>query len=223
MALTRRPLPAWALRVAFAATLVSLGGCSTVEVPYAENHPATGQKTARAVHHWDVLADDVAGRIAGKISEWPAGEYPIHVAPPPAGTGFDNGFRKLLITRLLDRGVPLSLQPTAVTLSFETQVVPHRPGLQAWTRLAPGVGVTRDEAAWVAHAQAGAISDLTQYAISSAVRTEVLITTSLESGDRFLARTADIYYIDRDDVPLYLAPPPSPPPAPVKTWKVVAP
>jgi len=209
-----RPCPARAWRWAAAAALpLVLGGCSALDVPRADSHPPSGQKTARAVHHWDVLADDVAGRIAGKISEWPAGEYPIHVAPPPGGTSFDNGFRKLLATHLLDRGVALSTQPVAVTLRIETQVVPHPPGPLAWAYLARGVGVARDVA----------LPDATQYASGDAARTELLVTTSLESGDRYLARTADIYTIDRDDAPLYLAPPPPPPPAPVKTWKVVAP
>jgi len=240
----RRAFSARALRAAAAAAALALGGCSSLDVPRADNYPATDQKKARAVHHWDVLADDVAGRIAGKISDWPAGEYPIHVAPSPGGTSFDNGFRKLLITRLLDRGVALSTQPAAVTLSFETQVVQHRSravslGPLPWTRLALGVGVARD---WYLHEQSarsmlagavalGAVADLTQYAIDGPAaggptRTEVLVTTSLESADRYLARTADIYYIERDDTVLYQAPPPPPPPPPptlVKTWRVVAP
>ena len=232
---------------ATAALAVLLGGCSSLDVPRADNYPATDQKKARAVHHWDVLADDVAGRIAGKISAWPAGEYPIYLAPSPGDTSFNNGFRKLLITRLLDRGVVLSTQPTAVTLTFETQVVQHNARVQTWgpmpwTRLALGVGVARD---WYLFRQGagsmlagvaalGAVTDLTQYAIDGSAaggptRTEVLITTSLESGDRYLASTADVYYVEPDDSSLYKTqlppppPPPPPPPTPVKTWRVVAP
>lgn len=221
-----------------------LGGCSSLDVPRADNYPASDQKKARAVHHWDVLADDVAGRIAGKIREWPAGEHPIHVASPAGDTSFSNGFRKLLITRLLDRGVALSTQPAAVTLSLETQVVQHQArvtsfGPLPWTRLALGVGVARD---WHLYHQSpgsmlagvaalGLVTDITRYAIAGPAaggptRTEVLVTTSLEGGDRYLARTADVYYIEHDDAVLYQAPPPPPPPAPptpVKTWKVVAP
>lgn len=229
---------------AFAACLLTLGGCTALDVPRADNYPATDQKKARAVHHWDVMADDVAGRIADKIAGWPAGEYPIHVPLPPGDTSFDNGFRQLLITRLLDRGVALSTQPAAVTLRFDTQVVQHHSHLVSrgplpWTRLALGVGVARD---WYLYEQSarsmlagtvalGAVADLTQYAIDGPAaggptRTEVLVTTSLESGDRYLARTADIYYIERADAALYQPPPPAPPPpppTPVKTWRVVAP
>ncbi|CAN7574128.1 hypothetical protein ASF11_20330 [Acidovorax sp. Leaf76] len=234
-------------RAAAASIVLLLAGCSSLDVPRADNYPATDQKKARAVHHWDVLADDVASRVAGKISAWPPGEYPIYVAPSAGDTSFNNGFRKLLITRLLDRGVTLSTQPTAVTLTFETQLVQHEArvvsmGPMPWTRLALGVGVARD---WHLYHQSagsmlggivalGAITDLTQYAISGAAaggptRTEVLITTSLESADRYLARTADVYYIEQDDSGLYKAkapeppPPMPPPPTPMKTWRVVAP
>ena len=226
------------------AALVLLGGCASLDIPRADHYPATDQKKARAVHHWDVLADDVAHRIAEKISAWPAGEYPIFVAASPGDSSFNNGFRKLLITRLLDRGVTLSTQPAAVTLTFETQLVQHEARVNStgplpWTRLALGVGVARD---WYLYQQSaasvlagitalGVVTDLTQYAIrgpaaGGPTRTEVLITTSLESGDRYLARTADVYYIEPEDSTLYrarAAEPPMPPPTAVKTWRVVAP
>ena len=76
------------------ALVLLLAGCSSLDVPRADNYAATDQKKARAVHHWDVLADDVASRVAGKISAWPAGEYPIYVAPSAGDTSFNNGFRK---------------------------------------------------------------------------------------------------------------------------------
>ena len=231
-----------AVTLALAALLAA--GCSSLDVPRADNYPASDQKKARAVHHWDVLADDVAGRIAGKIAAWPPGEHPIHVASAPGDSSFGNGFHKLLVTRLLDRGVTLSTQPAAVTLHVETQLVQHEAPVanrapMPFTRLALGVGVARD---WYLHSQStasmlggvtalGAVADLTRYAVDGPAaggptRTEVLITTSLESGDRYLARTADVYYVEHDDAVLYQARLPEPPPAPpvpVKTWQVVAP
>lgn len=219
-----------------------LVGCSTLDVPRADNYLASGQKKARAVHHWDVLADDVAARIAEKISGWPAGEHPIYVANAGEST-FNQGFRKLLITRLVDRGVALSTEPTAVELSFDTQLVQHPAAVSnstsmPWTRLAAGIAVARD---WYLYAQGtasavagglavGVLLDASQLATQGAAaggptRTEVLITTSLESGSRYLARTADVYYIEQDDTVLYQmkGPSPSPQPVPLKTWKVVAP
>jgi hypothetical protein len=54
-------------------------------------------------------------------------------------------------------------------------------------------------------------------------RTEVLITTTLKSHDRYLAGSADMYYIERADAALYQPAAPVAPPSPVKTWKVVTP
>ena len=216
------------------------GGCSTLDIPRADNYPATGQKKARAVHHWDVLASDVAQRIVEKIGDWPVGEYPIYI-PPPGNSGFNLGFRKLLITRLVDRGITVSTQPTAVELVFDAQIVQHNAPVSnslqmPFTRLATGIAVARD---WHLYAQsgtsvltgalaAGALLDVGLLATRGAAaggptRTEVLITTSLESGQRYLARTADVYYIEADDTPLYTVPPPPPAPTPIKSWRVIAP
>lgn len=74
-----RSLPT-VVRPALLALLLLAAGCSTLDVPRADNYAASGQKKVRAVHHWDVLADDVAARVANKISEWPAGEHPIYLA-----------------------------------------------------------------------------------------------------------------------------------------------
>ena len=54
-------------------------------------------------------------------------------------------------------------------------------------------------------------------------RTEVLITTTLKTQDRYLTGSADMYYIERADAALYQPELPPPAPAPLRTWKVVAP
>ncbi|ODS91367.1 MAG: hypothetical protein ABS45_11795 [Comamonas sp. SCN 65-56] len=226
---------------------VLLGGCSTLDVPRADNYPATGQKKARAVHHWEVLAEDVAARVAHKIADWPAGEYPIQlVADDPSS--FNQGFVKLLRVHLLDHGVTLSAVATQVQLRVETQVVQHEaqdfvnsPLALPVTTLGAGVGVIYD---WQTHYASrtllpgaatgigvglGLVADLARYhtqgaAAGGPTRTEVLVTTTLQNGDRYLAGSADLYYIERADAALYLPPPPPPPPAPAaKVWKVVTP
>lgn len=237
-----RPLP-WrtlALPTLLAATLL-VGGCGTLDVPRADNYPATDQKKARAVHHWDVLADDVATRVAEKIAAWPAGEHPIYVSAADGST-FNQGFRKLLIVRLLDRGVVLSTTPSMVELAVEAQLVQHQALVSnslrlPWTRLGAGIAVARD---WHLYAQGtasgvasalglGLAMDMTTLgadgvAAGGPTRTEVLITTALKSGDRYLAGSADVYYIEREDAVLYQPPPLTPPPpTPIKQWKVVAP
>ena len=225
---------------------VLLVGCSNLDVPRADNYPATGQKKARAVHHWNVLADDVAARVAEKIVAWPAGEYPIHVKVAD-NSSFNQGFLSLLRVRLLDRGVVLSVVPTDVELEVQTQLVQHEATVPSnlpiplpWTMLATGVGVWRD---WEVHYSdrtllpgvaiaigvgVGLAMDLAQRhtqgdAAGGPTRTEVLITTTLKSHDRYLAGSADMYYIERADAALYQPAAPVAPPSPVKTWKVVTP
>ncbi len=144
-----------------------LAGCGTLDVPRADNYPATGQKKARAVHHWDVLANDVAARVAEKIAAWPAGEHPIHLTVTDKSS-FSQGFLKLLRVQLLNRGVTSATGPTEVELQIEAQLVQHLEPLSAsspvplhWTALGAGVGVWRDwrehypdlqPAAWHGHA-----------------------------------------------------------------------
>lgn len=236
--------PSLFLSVLLAAVL--LAGCGTLDKPRADNYPATGQKKARAVHHWDVLADDVAARVSEKIAGWPEGEHPIHVTVAD-GSSFNQGFLKLLRVRLLDRGVTLATGPAAVELEVQTQVVQHEasdPTNQIiplpWTMLSAGVGVWRD---WKVHyynrpflpgvatalgVGTGLALDMMQRhnqgaAAGGPTRTEVLITTTLKTPDRMLTGTADMYYIEREDAVLYQPPAPVAPPAPVKTWRVVTP
>lgn len=227
-----------------AATL--LAGCSNLDVPRADNYPATGQKKARAVHHWDVLADDVAARVAEKTAAWPEGGQPIHVTVAD-NSSFNQGFLKLLRVRLLNKGVALSTGPSALELEVQTQLVQHQAGVPSnlpiptpWTLLGSGVGVWRD---WETHYSdrvllpgvataiglgAGLAMDLAQRhtqgaAAGGPTRTEVLITTTLKTQDRYLAGSADMYYIERADAALYQPELPPAAPAPLRTWKVVAP
>lgn len=240
-----------ARRISFTAMVLAaawLAGCSTLDVPRADNYPATGQKKARAIHHWDVLAQDVAARVAERIATWPQGENPIHLSAPDA-SDFNESFVKLLRVHLLDRGVTLSAVPTAVQLQVQTQVVQHGSDSHVnpinplpVTTLAGGIGVLRD---WQVHYSdrtllpgaataiglgLGLAVDLARRhtegdAAGGPTRTEVLVTTTLTNGPLYLSGTADMYYIERDDAFLYTpAPPPVPVPAPaMKTWKVVTP
>lgn len=218
-----------------------LAGCGTLDVPRAQNYPLSDQKKARTVHHWDVLADDVAARVSRQL---PASGYagaPLYVAPS-TDTVFNQGFRNLLITRLVERGLPVSMQPSALQLAFETQIVQHGERLHngspaPLTTLAAGVSVLRDLHVYEHSAASGIASVVALGAMADGVTrarqgsasggptsTELLVSTSLHSGERYLARTADVYYIEGSEASLYMpAPAPLPPPAPtpLKTWKVV--
>ncbi|GKS74196.1 hypothetical protein AVME950_04890 [Acidovorax sp. SUPP950] len=193
-----------------------LAGCAAPDLPRDELHAPSTQKTARAVQHWDVLARDVAERTAVRLRDWPPGEYPIYLLPAQ-GDGFDAGFRSLLVTRLVDRGITVSTQPTGVRMAVSTQVVQHQGGgvyAPPRVRLSEGVAVVRDAS--------GAYVPAPDVLLASGTaRTEILVTTSIESDERVLARTSDVYSIDQGDVALYLPRVPAVAATPVKTWRVV--
>ncbi|WP_342130500.1 hypothetical protein [Hydrogenophaga sp. OTU3427] len=254
---------------ALVAGLLGLG-CSTLDVPHAHNHPASSQPKVRAVHHWDVLAADVAERIAASMGDTvllPAaptrtadpGEAPPPPVPQKLGalswrlqpqrpSTFNRAFNALLTHRLVQQGLVLTSESTPAqgSIDYEVQVIEHGSRVSngsplAMTQLAAGIAVLRD---WTAYSQGplsagltvltvGALADTSRLlldgrAAGGPTRTEVLVTTTVKLAGRLHSTTADIYYIDPADLPLYTPvpdpppPPPPPPPTPMKTWKMVA-
>jgi len=47
--------------------LAILGGCSHTPIPLASSYPATTQHRMQAAHHWQVLAEHVAGRVFERL------------------------------------------------------------------------------------------------------------------------------------------------------------
>lgn len=85
-----------------AALLAAQAGCTTLDVPRAENYPATDQLKARAVHHWNVLADDVAMRIsASALPAAPDASGAYHLEASTVSP-FHRAFSSLLLTRLVN-------------------------------------------------------------------------------------------------------------------------
>ncbi|GEM_PF-441784 len=172
-----------------------LAGCAAPpDLPQPQTHAPSTQKTARAVHHWDVLAADVAARTAAKLREWPAGAHPIYVTPveEPGGVpGFGAGFRSLLITHLVERGLTIATQPSDVRLAVGVQLVQHvaPPGDGARpVLLGEGVRVARDASmengdyllAWAPPASspaavAGAATGVVPMTVSSGTVTGVVV------------------------------------------------
>ena len=233
------------LRLGGLLVAAGLTACTTMDVPLANNYPASTQPKAKAVHHWNVLADDVANRVAAKALPAGADVVAFHLHAPDQ-SAFNQAFSSLLLTRLVDKGLLMATEPvdtadSGASIRFTVQVVRHHSegfnlGEFPFTKLMAGVAVVRD---WTLHTHsnlsmaaaglaAGATVDLATRSLSGTAqggptRTEVLVTTSVERGKRFVARTTDIYYIEHADQALYMPPPAPvlPPTAPVKTWKVV--
>lgn len=221
--------------------------CATLDVPRAENYPATSQQKARAVHHWDVLADDVAQRIQFKTQQL-AAETAVPGYHLVSGTAspFHRAFADLLLTRLVNRDLPMSTVSRVADvplgiIRFDVQVVQHssaafNPPPLPLTVLSVGLSVLRNfylnppselggAALGVGAALTMDLSDqhFSGKASGGPTRTELLVSTTVEHGTRIVARTSDVYYIESKDARLFVPPPPPPPPpqAPTKNWKVV--
>jgi len=196
------------------ALVVLLGGCSSAQVPYTQSYPASYQKVARATSHWDILADDVAAQTVAAIGT----QKTIYVAEPTENTDFNRAFHNFLITRMVNKSIPVSNQKAgAIEVQYETQVVKHNSERKAYkpgtiTMLAAGLMVAynvpnwrhgSDKAAALLGAAAGADA-LVSTDAGSPTKTELVVTTSAIENGRYLVRKTDIYYIEPKDVPLFM-------------------
>lgn len=194
--------------------LLVLSGCGTVQVPYTQNHPESYQKVARAVSHWDILADDVAAQTVAAIGT----QRTIYVATPPEATDFNRAFHDLLITRMVNKGIPVSSQKTgAIEVQYEAQVVRHNSARHAYkpgtiTMLTAGLMVAYNVPGWAQPGDAGmalmgaaGVADVfATMNAGSPTKTELVVTTSAVEGGRYLVRKTDIYYLEPEDVPLFM-------------------
>ncbi len=142
------------------------------EVPIPRAYVASTQHKMQAIHHWEVLAQNIAGHVGTRMAQ-DFSEYqePIYVAP--AGiTPFDKAFHDLLITGLVNRGLVVSHNHrNPLVLSFNTQILSHNrelpsdPGSDG--RLVP--------------------------------KKEVLVTLSLMYKGAYLMRDSSVYYINEPE------------------------
>ena len=95
---------------------LSLASCSSI--PMHSSYSFTEQQKMQAAHHWDVLASDVANQINNQLISSDYLDKSVFVKTTcgsdamPCDKGettlFNEGFRDLLITRLVHFGVPTS-------------------------------------------------------------------------------------------------------------------
>ncbi len=161
------------------AFLIFFAGCQYVEikppepvmsdVPIPSAYVASGQHKMQAIHHWEVLAKEIAARVEAKMAkDLPRFQEPVYVAP--AGiTPFDKAFYDLLITSLVNGGLAVTHNSqNPLVLSFNTQILSHK-------RLPVGnSGTVRVEVP----------------------KKEVIITLSLIYQGAYLMRDSSVFYIN---------------------------
>lgn len=215
------------------AIALAVSGCAS-QVPVAETYPVTYQKKAKASHHWDVAAEDVVTQTEASLEKF---NYltgrALYVMPAREKTTFNKAFGNFLVTRMVNRGLPVSPNPEgAVTVQYETQLVQHnsdRPNYApgTLTALTAGVLVARDIALY-ASSESQIVGGLALVGLADLgighlsggpTKTELIVTTSITAEDRFVMRKSDIYYLEDVDASLFVEPPVKE--SPVRKWKVV--
>ncbi len=194
--------------------LLSLSSCSSI--PMFSSYTWTEQQKMQAAHHWDVLASDVANQINNQLIISDYLDKAVYVkttcgtdaTPCDQGetTLFNEGFRDLLITRLVRFGVPTSSNKHSadIELNYKVQVIYHQsnrqtiqPGLL--TSLSTAVAVLRHTPMEVKYMGAAAILDFFIAVGPPNGHYEVIITTSMVTDEKYLFRTSDIYYVNDPD------------------------
>jgi len=218
------------MRIATGLAVALLSGCAMQsQVPIPENEPLSYQKVIRASHHWDLMAADVADQVKASLAmSGYKDNRPLYVSAPTEreSSEFGRAFHNLLVSQLVTQGTIVATTASgALGVSFDAQVVAHnreriayRPG--TLTALGGGLPVLRGiarhgspgvkEAAFLG-VMAGADAATAVHA-GPPPRTEVIVTTSVTDGPRFVTRKTDIYYIEEADATLFL--PPDPPRGP---------
>lgn len=191
-----------------------LSSCS--RIPQPASYAFSEQQKMQAAHHWDVLAADVANQINNQLIISDYVDRAVYVkttcgtdaVPCERGqtTQFNEGFRDLLITRLVNYGVPTSSDKkmTDIEVDYKVQVIYHAsnrytmaPG--TLTALTAVISVFRNAPSTLQAMALATGIDLMNATSPTNGHYEVIITTSMVTEEKYLFRTSDIYYINDPD------------------------
>ncbi len=196
--------------------LLLVGGCAG-RIPEPIAYPYSQQQKMEASHHWQVLADDLANRINNELIITDNASKTVFVketcgneakpCSPTETSSFNEAFRDLLITNLVGYGIPTQKQNDEETLEihYKVQIVRHagermrtlQPGLL--TGLSAAIVVLRNAPADLVTLAVGAASDVANANMTINGQYEIIITTSMLAGGKYLFRASDIYYINDKD------------------------
>nr|WP_295778477.1 hypothetical protein [Rhodoferax sp.] len=222
-------IPKTLMQMAIGAGAALLVGCASSPIPVSANFPLTVEPKVRSAGHWGLLSNDVVKQTLDSLGKLGVSGN-LYVALPPNPTEFDKAFQQFLITDLVKSGRVVQQYPDrALEVSYQTQVVRHNsprpnflPGrftmITAGLYAAYGLGLAPvgDKMAGGLAYAAGA-DYIASESSGGPTATELILTTTIAQGGRYLVRKTDIYYIEEADTSLlqYRAPAP--------TWKVVGP
>ncbi|QTN29712.1 hypothetical protein HZ993_07855 [Rhodoferax sp. AJA081-3] len=210
------------MQMAIGAGAALLVGCASSPIPVSANFPITVEPKVRSAGHWALLSNDVVKQTLESLGKLGVSGN-LYVALPANATSFDRAFQNFLITDLVKSGRVVQQYPDkALEVSYQTQVVRHNsprphfvPGrftmITAGLYAAYGLGLAPvgDKMAGGLAYAAGADYIASEYS-GGPTHTELILTTTIAQGGRYLVRKTDIYYVEEADTTLlqYRAPAP---------------
>lgn len=191
-------------------------GCAN-QVPVAENFSLSTQKKLRAPHHWDVIANDVVAETKKSLdyNEDLKGR-PVFIESKQNGySSFNAAFRNFVITGLVNSGVSVTENPNnAVLVNYDTQVVRHDVD-RKYSPLQSMVLVSRN---LQENGRSEDYGSTSTYLTDGPTDSELIVNTSIIENGNYRMRKSNVYYIDGEDIRLFL---PQAQQIPVRDLKVV--
>ena len=194
-----------------------LGGCAPYsQAPQPTNFPTEEQPHIQAASHWQLIAGDSARQLMAAMPEI----HPLHVVRGNGESLFEEAFTAQLVTELTRAGYPVMKsadRPGTLLVELSAQPVQftehrQRPAAAGeLTLLAGGLWVLRnlyENASPGAAMMAGAVVVDTGRWFGSKYnatvpKTELIVTTSVSSHERYYAQTSSAYYTTQSDWGLY--------------------
>ncbi len=190
-------------------------GCSSIPTPITYEY--SEQKKMQAAQHWNTLAEDVANKINNELIRNDFLNAAVYVKETCGNDAepcdqnetsqFNEGFRDLLVTQLVNFGIPTNteIDRDIIVVDYKVQIVHHSggrvpvPATGSITALTAAVVVLRNAPAeLMAIVLAGAF-DFYNTVSTMHSNYEVIITSSMVSKKKYIFRSSDIYYINDSD------------------------
>lgn len=158
--------------LAISVLLIGLLTACAHEVPIPTAYEKSYQPKTWAAHHWNVLAADVAERLAAGVAGLTPSNQPVvvNVHRPSPPTVFNNAFHELLETQLIQQGFGVTRNPLEADLGVEFNVT--------------------------AAGRADKAVD-SGYTEIEPIDRDVVVNISVLRGDRYLTRISEIFYVDQ--------------------------
>ena len=206
----------------------------TSETPAPTNFAINRQLKLQAGAHWNAIANNAAETLVtslrtGKDCNVMDCSGRMFVRPPKENTPFAQAIHTQMITALVNRGIQVKRSPMGTQeIELDIQVVKFSPGRKDGMGTLLAAGVWALQGSWMLTSPhgiatsvlAGGAFDATRWAASEFAsgpvpQHEIFLTVSAVSGDNYVGRVTNVYYVADSDQSLYLPPPLSSQPVPL--------